>query len=265
VLVLGTLIAVSGKGGTGKTLISALIIRCLVEASRALGYEKRSILAIDADPDANLADALGIEIDVRRTVGYVAMEFKEMASRGALPPGIDKGSYLESKVMEVVYELEDFDLLVMWRTEGEGCYCFVNEVLSKALDWLVGGYDIVVMDCEAGLEHFNRRLFKAVDHLIIVVDGSRQSFETAKRIKEVVEEVKIGVKNMWIVGNRIPSGCEEIVYRRAEEVGIPLLGIVPLHEDIYRLYIEGKPVTELPRDHIVVKSVESMLRKLGLI
>jgi len=258
---LSTLIAVSGKGGVGKTAVTALILKCLIETCN----EEKNILVVDADPDANLAETIGVNVDVKKTVGYIATEFKKLIAQGKLPPSIDKGAYLESRVLESVIELDRFDMLVMWRTEGEGCYCFVNEVLSRAIEWLMDGYDIVLMDCEAGLEHFNRRVFKEITHLIIVVDGSRHSFDTALRIKSVIDEVGIKVENMWIVGNRIPKQCYELVEKRCRELGIPLLGIIPLNETLFQYYIEGVPLLKLPSNHEVVNEVRKMLRKINLI
>ncbi len=258
---MGILIAVTGKGGTGKTAVTALMLKCLIEEY----MNRKNILVIDADPDANLAEELGVSYDVRKTIGYIATQFKKMVSEGRIPSGIDKSVLLESKVLEAVEEFDHFDLLVMWRTEGEGCYCFVNEVLSKALDWLIDGYDIVLMDCEAGLEHFNRRIFKEVDHLFIVVDGSKPSFETAKRIKDIVAEVRIRVSNMWIIGNRVPNTCIDVVRRRCNEIGIPLAGIIPPSNTVNEYYILGKPLIDLPSDDNVVKTVKDILLKVGLL
>ena len=258
---MGILVAVTGKGGVGKTAVTALIVKCLVKRYG----DRKNILVIDADPDANLPDALGVNVDVRNTIGYIANEFKKSIARGELPPSADKGAILESRVLEAVVELDKYDLLVMWRTEGEGCYCFVNEVLSKALDWLMDGYDIVVMDCEAGLEHFNRRVFKSVDHLLIVVDGSKQSFDTAERIKSIVQEVGIKVDNMWIIANKIPENCIDIVRERCKRVSIPLLGVLPIDSQVFEYYIKGLPVYNLPDNNPCVKAIGEMLDKIGLL
>ncbi len=258
---MGILIAVTGKGGVGKTAVTALIVKCLVKRYG----DRKNILVIDADPDANLPDALGVEVDVKNTIGYIANEFKKSIARGELPPSVDKGSILESRVLEAVVEIDKYDLLVMWRTEGEGCYCFVNEVLSKALDWLMDGYDFVVMDCEAGLEHFNRRVFKNVDHLMIVVDGSKQSFDTAKRIKSVVYEVGIKVANMWIIANKVPKNCTGIVEERCREISIPLLGVLPVDQQVFEYYIKGTPIYSLPDDNPCVRAIEEMLDKIGIL
>ncbi|MEM2534845.1 MAG: ArsA-related P-loop ATPase, partial [Candidatus Nezhaarchaeales archaeon] len=142
-------IAVSGKGGVGKTTITALMLRALID----MGI--KSILVVDADPASNLPDVLGVKIG--KTVGEVTNELKKAIDRGELPPLLSKRDFLEFKVFEVLNELPDFDLLVMGRTEGEGCYCMVNDVLTEVVDALSRNYAITLMDMEAGLEHLSRR------------------------------------------------------------------------------------------------------------
>ena len=146
----------SGKGGTGKTTFSALFLRLLRKSEK---YKENGILVIDADPDTNLPDVLGHKVLRDQTIGGVADVLKKKISSGALPPMIDKQKLLEGQIFEKIIEADDYsyDLLTMGRHEGEGCYCFINSLLTGILDNLVKGYDIIVIDLEAGLEHLSRR------------------------------------------------------------------------------------------------------------
>jgi CO dehydrogenase maturation factor len=155
---MGQVIAVAGKGGVGKTTFSALVIRELKKKNRG------PILAVDADPNANLADALGIKVD--RSLGAVREEFFETKMK--LPPGMTKETYLEMKLHESLVESPGVDLLEMGRPEGPGCYCYANNILRRHLDVLAGNYPFVVMDNEAGMEHLSRRTTQGVDHLFFL-------------------------------------------------------------------------------------------------
>ncbi len=257
---MSTLIAVSGKGGVGKTVITALMLKAIIEE----GIEDRAILVIDADPDANLADVLGIPFDVKKTLGYVATEFKKELERASISE-VDKATVLQTQVLEVVQELPKFDFLVMWRTEGEGCYCFVNAVLSNVLEWLMDQYDIILADCEAGLEHFNRRVFKAIDYLVLVTDQSKASFDTVKRVLDVVHEVGIRVRNVGIVVNKFREHYRERVTKLASELGVEIWGFVPYSEVIEEFMSEARSLMELPGDEAAYVAVKEVLKKIGIL
>jgi CO dehydrogenase maturation factor len=250
-------ISVSGKGGAGKSTVAALILKHLAEVGG------RSVLAVDADPACNLADMLGVAVE--RTVAKAAEELKRDIERGAIPPGVDKKDLLEFKVFTALKELRGFDLLVMGRGEGEGCYCYVNSVLTGILDTLTRNYDVTVMDMEAGLEHLSRRTDRDVDYLLVVVDPSRMSFETARRIKEVAEEVHVGFKHIALVANRFRPGDEGWVRKRAEGLGMEFGGLIPEDPDVYRFNIEGRPLLELPSNSPAVVAAKGLLAYLGLL
>ncbi len=250
-------ISVSGKGGAGKSTVAALMLKLLTEAGG------RTILAVDADPACNLADMLGVPVD--KTVAKAAEELRRDIERGAIPPGVSKKDILEFKVYAALKEFKGFDLLVMGRGEGEGCYCYVNSVLTGILDTLTKNYDVTLMDMEAGLEHISRRTDRDVDYMLVVVDPSRMSFETAKRIKEVAQEVHVEFKRMIMVANRFQPGDEDYVRKRAEEIGMEFGALIPEDPLVHRFNLEGRPLLELPSDAPAAQAVKGLLAYLGLL
>lgn len=253
-------VSVSGKGGTGKTTLVALLLKVL------LGNENRNfrdILVVDADPDTNLPDVLGIEI--RKTVGMVANELKKKVEKGQIPPSVSKREILEAWVYETLVEEDKFDMLVMGRTEGEGCYCYVNSVLTGILDVLLSNYDLILMDMEAGLEHISRRTDKDVDTMIVVVDPSVMSFRTAVRIKELVKEVHIQIKNLYLVGNRFSGTLKEKFWELASNTGIDVAGLIPEDEKIHEYGITGRSLLELPQNSPSVLAAKEVAKNIGLL
>ena len=177
-------IAVAGKGGTGKTSIASLIIRYLKN------NKLEPILAIDADPNANLADSLGLE--VKQTIGSIIASFNN--EKINIPPGMTKEAYLEYKLNEALVESKGLDLLTMGRGEGPDCYCYPNLLLRKFADSLAGNYAYVVMDNEAGMEHLSRRTTQNINALLVVSDPSVKGVRTVAQIKNLVSELKLVVK-----------------------------------------------------------------------
>src|SRR4030042_1754346 len=178
-----TTIAVAGKGGTGKTTISALIIQLL--------SQKGVVLAIDADPATNLNQALGISVSA--TVGGIREDMSEAIKSGTISPSQSKQDYLDYKIMAALEESKGFDLLAIGRPEGPGCYCAANNMLRTSVDRLSAAYDYVVIDNEAGLEHLSRRTTRDVDLLLIVSDPSLRGIGAAGRVAEVLDELKTAV------------------------------------------------------------------------
>ena len=251
-------IAVSGKGGVGKTSITALMIKLLSETSSG-----RSILAIDANPDSNLPNVLGISVD--KTVGMVTDELKKSIEKAEIPLGMTKEDILESRVFEILKETPDFDLLVMGRGEGEGCYCPVNALLTRIIDTLSKNYDLTIMDMEAGLEHLSRRTDRDVDIMFIVTDPSSMGLQTAKRIKELAKEVQIQFKKIYLIANRVKPEMESKIREDAMKIGVEFAGIVPYDDNVFYYNVEGKPLTSLPNDSPSVASVKKILLKTGLL
>ncbi|MCX8204912.1 MAG: AAA family ATPase [Candidatus Nezhaarchaeota archaeon] len=250
-------VSISGKGGVGKSTVAALMLKNLVEE------DGRSILVVDADPASNLADMLNVPIE--KTVAKVAEEFRRDIDRGAIPPGVSKKDLLEFRVYSALKGLRGFDLLVMGRGEGEGCYCYVNNVLTNVLDTLTKNYDVTLMDMEAGLEHISRRTDRDVDFMIVVVDPSKMSFETAKRIKEVAREAHVEFKRMVMVANRFHPDSEGVVRKKAEEVGMEFGALIPEDPLVHRFNLEGRSLLELPSSSPAVVAARGLLAYLSLL
>jgi CO dehydrogenase maturation factor len=172
------IIAITGKGGTGKTTIAALLIKQLIE------HGHNPVLAVDADPNTCLDIALGVT--VKQTLGRAREETRELASKG-IATGVSKQHLLETKISECMVEANDFDLIAMGRPEGPGCYCYANNVLKDVLSQISSQYPFVVLDNEAGLENLSRRIVQKVDLLIFVADPSYQGLTTVQRLYELAQ------------------------------------------------------------------------------
>ena len=204
-------IAVAGKGGTGKTTVSALLIRAAMRSG------VKPILAVDADPNYCLGDAL--ELEVGETLGQLREGFGKLG--GELPPGMSKANYLEMQASRAVVESGSIDLLTMGRQEGAGCYCFANDILREILDQLQGGHPVVVIDNEAGLEHLSRRTARHVDQMIVVSDAASKGLRAGKRVLELIDELKLDVRDKHLVINRVPdSGLDERLRADVEALGL---------------------------------------------
>ena len=248
-------IAVAGKGGTGKTTISGLIVRYLHKTGNT------PILAVDADADSNLPQALGMTDEKAIvTIGKARQEF--FTSKGDVPPGMPKEAYLELKLNEVVVETDDVDLLVMGRPEGAGCYCYINNVLRSYLESLGKNYPFVVIDNEAGLEHLSRRTAQNIDFLIVVSDYSLNGLRAAGRIRELSEELDVEIGKQFLLINRVPGEPDESFKKKAEEQGVNLLGIIPVDEAIYKSDLAGKPVVDLPDESMAVKVFNDVMKQI---
>lgn len=245
------IVAVSGKGGVGKTMLSALLIRTFSE-------DTSNLLAIDADPDSNLPETLGVNVE--KTIGDVREEILESRDRS---PGTTLHDVLEGHVMGTIEETDDFDLLEMGRPEGAGCYCAVNHVLRAVIDKWAKSYDLVVIDTEAGLEHLSRRTTQDVDVMIVVTDTSKRGIETAKRIKELASELDIAFKRLYVVINRAQDDMAEGIKKTLEESGLEVLGAIPEDKNVLEFDYEGRPLTELPVDSPAIREVREIKKRLS--
>lgn len=244
-------IAVTGKGGTGKTTISALIIRHLVKKGI------RPVLAVDADSNANLNMALGVHLD--KTVGDLREHLSERVSKRQLPAGMSKQEILEMEIEQAMAETRDFDLLAMGRPEGRGCYCAINNMLRTFLDGITDRYRYVVIDNEAGMEHLSRRTTREVSVMFVVSDPSRMGLETAARIRSLAEQMAIGVDNYWLVVSRLRGEMTASLEEGAAATGMELAGIVPDDPEVARLDGEGTPLIQLPVDSSSYVAVGSIM------
>lgn len=254
----GLVIAVSGKGGVGKTTTTALMTKILSENN-----PEKNILVIDANPDSNLPEVLGVP--VKRTVAAVTDDMRKSMDKSAIPPTMTKEDILETRVFEILCESANFDLLVMGRSEGEGCYCPINAFLTRIIDRLSGNYDFTLMDMEAGLEHLSRRTDRDVDIMIVVTDPSSMGLMTAKRVKEVAKEVSIQFKKWYLIGNRFKPEMESLVKEEAKKLGYEFAGIIPPDDNIFTFNLTGKPLPTLPTDSPALSAVKEILTRIGLL
>jgi len=235
-------IAVSGKGGTGKTTFAGMMIRHLLDKG------KGPILAVDADSNSNLNEVLGVE--VRSTIG----EAREMMKKD-VPTGMTKDIWFEYKVQEALTEAKGFDLIAMGRPEGPGCYCAANTLARKCLDLLTGNYRYIVIDNEAGMEHFSRLTTRDVDLLFILSDSSRRSILTASRIRDLIHELDLRIVREVLVINRVQGELDqEILKEELKRQNLELAGTIPVDEEVYRYDLEGKPTISLPLESKAVQA-----------
>jgi len=242
-------IAVAGKGATGKTTLAGLLVRYLVH------YKGGKILAIDADPSSNLHLVLGMSLT--QTVGDIRED-----SRTGVTPGQSRQDWLNYAVRMAVEEGDDVDLLAMGRPEGQGCYCAANHMLRSIMDGINAGYDYVVMDNEAGMEHLSRRTTRDVDHLLLVSDASLRGMTAAESMLGLSRELEINVRNTYLVVNRVIGEMAPAIRAKAEGMGVPLLAVVPYDPQLVEFDAAGRPLVELPEDALVSRAVERIADNL---
>jgi CO dehydrogenase maturation factor len=246
---MAAIMAVAGKGGVGKTTISALLIQRLSQDG--------IVLAIDADPATNLNQALGLEL--AGTVGGIREKMDKEVKGGLLAAGVAKKDFLERRIRGALVETDKIDLIAMGRPEGPGCYCAVNNMLRSIMDDLSSNYDYVVMDCEAGMEHISRQTTRDIDILITVSDPTLRSLTTATAMKELIGELRTGVGRISLVINRVRKALPQDVERMVEVAGFD--PIVQISEDdaIYDLEVAGRPVIEIDNDTPLRKGIASLV------
>ncbi len=215
-----------------------------------LDQGKTPILAVDADSNANLNEVLGVK--VRATIG----EARELMKKD-VPSGMTKDIWFEYKVQESLTEAKGFDLITMGRPEGPGCYCAANTLARKCLDLLTGNYSYVIIDNEAGMEHFSRLTTRDVDLLFIVSDPSRRGILTAVRIKDLIHELDLHIAREALIINRVQGELDPEVVEEAKRQNLAVAGMIPVDEDVYRYDLEGKPTFQLP---VESKSVQAARR-----
>jgi CO dehydrogenase maturation factor len=245
-------IAVAGKGGSGKTSISSLIIRYLIKNGA------KPILAVDADPNANLGESMGFE--VKETVGLMLDRFQK--DKIDIPSGMTKEAYLEYKLNGILIENQYFDLMTMGRGEGQDCYCYPNLILRKFIDRLADNYKYIVMDNEAGMEHLSRGTTQDIDELLIVSNHSVKGVRTIARIKELVSELKLRVKHESIVINMAPAQLDPLIVNELEKLGLKPDAIIPQDEQVYQSDLKLKSLLDLPDNSISVKAIERLMAKV---
>ena len=250
-------IAVAGKGGVGKTTLTGLIIQYLGEKG------KGPILAVDADANSNLNEVLGVEVET--TLGEIREEVAgaEMATKNPIPSGVSKADYMEYKFDDALAESDDFDLLVMGRTQGKGCYCFVNGLLQAQIQRLEKNYPYIIVDNEAGMEHISRGVLPNMETAILVSDCSRRGVQAAGRIAQLIKECNMHPRQVGLIVNRAPDGkLNEGTREEIEKQGLHLLGVVPQNDTVYEYDCDGTPTVDLPEDSPVKKAIREIVDKL---
>ncbi len=243
-----TIIALSGKGGVGKTSVSAAIVKLLVEA-----YPDKKILAIDADPAVGLSTALGIE--VKTTIDDIRKEIVSTVEGGDTKTAIELLGDARYKIFDALVETDGFAFIAVGRPESAGCYCKINTYLKEVISILSGDFDYVVIDGEAGIEQINRRVMEKVTHLLLITDASKKGTQVISTIKGVADEL-VMYKKIGAIVNRLP---DESVIEHINTNGIPVLSYIENDKNLAIYDIEGKNITKVPDDSNVVRGVRKAL------
>ena len=250
-------IAVAGKGGVGKTTTCGMMIDYLCSKKQG------PVLVVDADANANLNEVLGVEVET--SLGAIREEMAQAELKGTIPAGMTKADYAEFKFNSAIIEEDDFDMLVMGRTQGKGCYCYVNGVLKTQVYKYAKNYSYIVMDNEAGLEHVARGTLPHVDTMLLISDCSRRGIQAVARVAEMIEEMELKPNRMGLIVNRAPGGVlDDGIREEIEKHGLELLGVLPQDEGVYRCDCNGEPSAKLPQDNPVKTALREILQSIGL-
>ncbi|MBS1233007.1 MAG: Cobyrinic acid ac-diamide synthase [Nitrospirae bacterium] len=250
-------LAFAGKGGTGKTTLAGLTVRYIIEK------RKVPVLAVDADSNNCLHEVLGV--DVHATIGDLREDSIQLIRRGAeRPGGMSMEQIFDYQVQQSLVESKGFDLMVMGRPEGPGCYCAANNIIRKYTDQLSENYPYVVIDNEAGMEHLSRRTTHKVNILLIISDPTVRGIHTAKRIDNLVDELNLEIDKRVVVINRAAQNDSPELKKRAEREGLPIAGIIPLDAAITSFDLQGKPVFHLSDDAEAIQALFNILDILNI-
>jgi len=250
-------IAVAGKGGVGKTTTCGMIIDYLCKKKNG------PVLVVDADANSNLNEVLGVEVET--SLGQIREEMAQAELKGTIPKGMTKADYAEFKFNSALIEDDDFDMLVMGRTQGKGCYCYVNGVLKSQVDKYAKNYSYIVMDNEAGLEHVARGTLPHVDTMLLISDCSRRGIQAAARVAEMVEEMELHPGQMGLIVNRAPNGVlNDGIREEIEKHGLKLFGVLPHDEEVYRCDCDGEPSAKLPENDPMKTALKGIMKEIGV-
>ncbi|MDR0563165.1 MAG: AAA family ATPase [Spirochaetaceae bacterium] len=252
-------IAMAGKGGTGKTTVCGLFINHLVKAG------KGPILAVDADANSNLNEVLGVKIEM--TLGDIREEIAkaEVAVNSPIPPSMSKQEYAAYKFGDALIEEDSYDMLVMGKTQGKGCYCYVNDLLRDQVNKYYKNYKYMVVDNEAGLEHISRGILPPVDLILLVSDCSRRGIQAAGRSAQMIQELDLKVKSVRLIVNRVPGGTlDPGIQEEIKTWNLDLVGIIPQDDQVYQYDAAGKPLVALPEHSPVKQALGEIIQKLGV-
>ena len=241
-------IALSGKGGTGKTTTSSLLVRAFIAAGET------PVLAVDADPNANFHEALGVE--VKETLGSM----REEAFTRSIPPGMNRHDYVRYRFRQALVEAEGFDLIAMGRPEGSGCYCFANDLLSECMGELERDYHFIVIDTEAGMEHIARGTIGKPDLLLIVSDPGARGLRTIARIRDIAMQLGLGREKIRVVFNRFRGGTAPVDIGTEQPIAI-----IPDDTAIEQADLNASPVSQVPPKSPASAAVRELAEKIRII
>jgi len=246
-------IALAGKGGTGKTTTAALLLKYLLDK------KKTPVLLVDADPNANLNELLGLEVGL--TVGQIRKEMK-----GEIPAHISRDQYMEMKMHQSLIEETGFDLLVMGQPDGPGCYCAANQFLAMAMDHLADNYQYILVDNEAGMEHLSRLNLTTIDHLLVLSDPSARGVMTAGRIAEIIKPLNLTVHAKWLIVNRapnpVPPALKGKIDQTVAEAQLPLAGIIHSSDELIDQELSGDSYLSLPLRLSVIEEAYAIFDRI---
>ncbi|MDD1743121.1 MAG: AAA family ATPase [Methanomassiliicoccales archaeon] len=249
---MSTIIAIAGKGGVGKTTIAALLIRALHERTGMV------IMAVDADPNSNLGEKLGIKVE--RTIGDLREDLLRKSEE--VPIGQSKQDFVRYQMQLATVEGSSFDLLTMGRPEGPGCYCFINNILRTFIDQAMEKYDHVVIDNEAGMEHLSRRTTKRMDAFLVVSDDTKTGVETAVRILKLAQEMGIEVGRATLILNKVKGDVRPSVKDLVQASPFGHVVILPHDRDVENTLIEGRSILELAGTNPFYEKIKALALEL---
>ncbi len=246
---MGYIIAMAGKGGTGKTTVAACLARLIAEK------KKGSVLAVDADPNSNLGEALGLI--PQESIGSILDKVSDDAS--GIPSGMTKDRFVEFEVHSSIVEGRGIDLLTMGKTEGPGCYCYVNNILRSVMARLISDYDYIIIDNEAGLEHLSRRTTRKADLLLVVSDPTAVGLKAAARVAELAGSLKLEIEKRCLLLNRYDGKASG---RKIKETGLAYLGGLPYEKQLEKISLRGDTIMELKGGSKIFTALEKLGDKI---
>ena len=245
------LIAMAGKGGTGKTTVAAMLLRYLVE------HGKSPVLAVDADANANLNEVLGLNLE--HTVGEAR---EEMKKEGGGMVGMTKDQLIEMRINQCLVEADGFDLISMGQSEGPGCYCAANNLVAHYMEVLSKNYPYILMDNEAGMEHISRLTTKNVDLLVLVSDPSWRGIQACRRLKDLANQLNIVTGRVVLLVNRVANGLSDRTKEEIASQGLDLAGLIPQDALVADYDSQGHPTYTLPGDSAALQAVQDIFSRL---
>lgn len=244
-------IAIAGKGGTGKTTLSALLCRSLMER------KFKPLLAVDADPNSCLPEKLGVAVSDDKTIGQLRETLR--AEPDKVPQGISKTEWVERLINEEVTEALGFDVIVMGRQEGPSCYCYINNLLRNCIEKIGEQYRAVVVDNEAGLEHLSRRTNGRIEIMLVVCQPTVNGARTAVRIRDIMRSLELEVQSAYLVINQSDGTISPQLMDEFKKSELEIVGYIPSDPMLAQFEIERKSLMELPAGSAALQAVEKMV------